>query len=293
MPWTHEHSFPLAASVTDVFAALTTPDALRTWFAESVEVGGAVGAPFRFWGRHSLATPTAAHATQVITSWESDHLLAFSWTLDDVATSVHITLAADDDACRATVRHDVSGTLPYPRGRALIDDHWRLAFGNLGAYLAGGSGIMRPDFEDASPTVTQVLVIDAPVETVFRSLITPALVNEWFGAKASVIEPWVGGRYELGWQYTVDGRDVIGGPTRILEFAENERLVLDWPDWRGDDTVTGQTITFQLEPLHSQTRLTFVHAGFTRAVDVSDYPFGWTWFLGQLSAVSTRALSAG
>ena len=70
---------------------------------------------------------------------------------------------------------------------------------------------------------------------------------------------------------------------------ENERLVLNWPDWRGDETVTGQTISFQLEPIDTRTRLTFVHAGFTRTADLSDFPFGWTWFLSQLRETVTAS----
>jgi hypothetical protein len=58
--------------------------------------------------------------------------------------------------------------------------------------------------------------------------------------------------------------------------------VLTWPDWRGDATPTGQTISFTLEPEGQGTRLTFVHAGFSRTTDVSDYPFGWSWFLDGL-----------
>ncbi len=76
-------------------------------------------------------------------------------------------------------------------------------------------------------------------------------------------------------------------PLPILEFVENQRLKLDWPDWRGDESVTGQTITFDLESVGEQTRLTFVHAGFTRTTDISDFPFGWAWFIGALRDATT------
>ena len=78
-----------------------------------------------------------------------------------------------------------------------------------------------------------------------------------------------------------------GGPTRILEIVPNEKLVLDWPDWRGDTSVTGQTIGFFLRPVGSATELTFVHAGFSRTADISDYPFGWGQFMGELKRVLT------
>ncbi len=288
MALTHEHSCTLPASSDVVFAALTEPAQLTRWFAESVDVGDGAGAPFRFWGRHSLDTPSAEMATQRITRWEPGHALGFSWTIGDVETGVSIALEAEGEGCKVRLRHEVPNALPHRRERELIDDHWRLAFGNLAAHLAGGDGIALPDYSDPMPTVHHDLHIDAPVEVVFRALTTPSAVNEWLGAKHTVIEPRVGGRYSVGWQYTIDGRDVTGGPTRILEYTANERLVLDWPDWRGDETVTGQTICFTLEPADRQTRLMFVHAGFGRAADISDYPFGWAWFLGQLRDVATR-----
>ncbi len=286
MSWTHEHSWKLSASPAAVFEALTSAGALTTWFAEQVDVGKHAGEPFAFWGRYTLEAPTRAEASQRIAEITPNSTLAFTWTIAGVETNVAIALSEEEDACRLLLHHTVHGTLPFPRERELIDDHWRCAFGNLTAYLAGGSGISRPDFRDPAPEVRQVIMIDAPRDVVFLTLITPELVNRWFGSTAAVIEPRVGGRYEVGWTYTIDGRDVIGGPTRILEFVENERLKLDWPDWRGDESVTGQTITFDLERVGDQTRLTFVHAGFGRTADISDFPFGWVWFLGQLREVA-------
>ncbi len=309
MTWTHEHAATLDAAPSIVFNALTEPTQLSRWFAEHLDIGAAVDAPFRFWGKHTLDTPTADHATQRIVRWVPANALAYSWTIGGVDTEVSITLTAESptteggdhgaDASTTTtrtsgpaertkllLRHRVASALPYPRERELIDDHWRLVCGNLAMHLSGG-GVVLPDFSDPTPEVRQVLMIDAPRDVVFRTLITPALVNQWFGTKVAVVEPRVGGLYETGWRYTIDGRDVVGGPTHIIEYVENERLVLDWPDWRGDMTVSGQTICFSLESVGTQTRLTFVHAGFGRTTDLSDYPFGWSEFLGNLTEVAT------
>ncbi|MCC6245653.1 MAG: SRPBCC domain-containing protein [Gemmatimonadaceae bacterium] len=292
MSWTHEHTWTLAAAPDVVFRALTDADALRVWFAEHVAVGSTIGAPFRFWGKHTLSTPDASSATQGITEWVTGQRLSFTWPIDGVRTEVSIALSAHEGNTTLVLHHVVHGDLGVLRARELLDDHWRFVFGNLSAHLAGGSGIVLPDFSNTAPEVRQAVLIDAPRTTVFRALITPELVAQWFGAKAVVIEPHVGGRYELGWTYKVDGRDVIGGPTHILEYVENERLVLDWPDWRGDASVTGQTISFNLESIGDQTRLTFVHAGFSRTTDISDYPFGWVYFLGELLKVAATPHSA-
>ncbi len=64
-------------------------------------------------------------------------------------------------------------------------------------------------------------------------------------------------------------------------MVENEMLVSDWPDWRGDPNVPRQNITWLLEPVGKQTRLTMIHGGFSRVVDISDYPFGWGYFLDR------------
>lgn len=73
-----------------------------------------------------------------------------------------------------------------------------------------------------------------------------------------------------------------GGPTKILEMVPNERLVTDWLDWRGDTTRPATRITWLLEDARDATRVTLIHDGFSRVVDQSDYPFGWTWFLDRL-----------
>jgi uncharacterized protein YndB with AHSA1/START domain len=131
-------------------------------------------------------------------------------------------------------------------------------------------------------------MIDAAPDVVFRALIEPERIDRWFGSRSAVVEPRVGGRYHLNWKYQVDGVDVTGGPTRILEMVPNRKLVLDWPDWRGDAKVTGQSIAFHLEPAGEGTRVTFIHGGFGRTTDMSDYPFGWLHFLGALRKEAER-----
>jgi uncharacterized protein YndB with AHSA1/START domain len=75
---------------------------------------------------------------------------------------------------------------------------------------------------------------------------------------------------------------------RILDIVPNQRLALNWPDWRGDSAVPMQSITWQLEPDGAGTRVTLVHAGFVRTVDFSDYPFGWGHFMAEMAKVAVR-----
>lgn len=286
MSFTFTHTFPIAASVPRVFAALTTGDALAIWFAQHVRIEPRVGGAFAFWGKHTLDGAGDGAGLQILTSFTPDEALAFSWRIAGVPTQVAIALQANADETKLTVTHQVDGELPWPRQRDAIDDWWRLSAGNLITHLLGTGALVRVDFSDPAPEVKQIVDIAAPPSVVFHALTDPALVTQWFGAPSPVIEPRRGGRYVLGWAYKVDGRDVQGGPTTILAYEQDRLLVLDWPDWRGDPSNGGQRITFRLEPIATGTRLTFVHDGFARPVDISDYGFGWLAFLGNLATIA-------
>lgn len=292
MSWSHEHKQKLSAPPDRVFAALTTASELQQWFAEHVELSLEPGGPFRFWGKHTLGNPGAAVARQQVVSVNPGTQLRFTWPLATCASEVTIDLAAEGEGTQLTLKHSLEGSLGLQRERELIDDHWRLAMGNLKAHLKGGVGLCLPDYADPHPAIRLTIVIEAPREAVFRALIEPDAINQWAGSQAAAVEPHAGGRYSYGWEYEVAGRQVKGGPTRILEFVENERLVVDWPDWRGDETVTGQTISFQLSTVPEGTLVTFVHAGFSRTSDISDYPFGWGYFFSKIREVATKLASS-
>ena len=287
-PWIHRHSCTLAASATRVFAALTTPQELRRWFAENVEVEVSPGGAFAFWGRYSYGAPSAPHPRQRITRIERDRLLAFHWPFDDVASEVVLTLSPNENGDPAattmlTLEHRFDTKPPGPDVEELVDDLWRLTLGNLDAHLRGGEGVVLPDYSDPSPEVRLSIVIDAPPERVFRALVDPAALNQWI-ASSAIVEPAVGGCYSYGWTSERGGKAVDGGPTRILDLVPNERLVTDWLDWRGDPTRPKTRVAWLLETVGSKTRVTVVHGEFRRTADISDYPFGWPAFLNRLKS---------
>lgn len=286
MSFTHTHAFPIDAAPARVFAALVEPDQLTQWFAQYARVEPHVGGAYAFWGKHTLDGAGSGAGQQRLLALEPERLLRFSWRLAEQDTTVQLALEPTDATCTLTVTHEVPTPLPWPRPRPAIDDWWRLSMGNLMQYVAGATALVRVDFTDPAPVVHQVVDIAAPPAVVFRALTEPALVAQWFGAPAPVIDPRAGGAYVLGWRYEVDGREVQGGPTTILAYEPDRRLVLDWPDWRGDTSTAPQRITFVLEPTATGTRLTFTHEGFERPVDISDYGFGWTWFLRELTRVA-------
>ncbi len=289
MSWTQTTtSWPLPAKADAVWHAITDGAALPAWFAEHAQVALTVGGAYRFWGKYTLGAPTAAEATQRITELVPGERLGFTWTVMGVESTVVLRVVVAGDTTKIAVEQTFARDLRAPRQQSLVDDFWRLSFGNLTTHLSGGSGLMRPDFTDTAPAIKLSVVINAPRESVFRALMDPALVNQWTGSTRAVIDA-TAGTYSYGWEYEVEGKKVKGGPTRILELVPNERLVLDWPDWRGDETVTGQTIAFTLSSEGAATRVDFVHAGFTRAADISDYPFGWGHFLAEIGRVSRES----
>lgn len=281
-----ESTSNLKAPPAAVFAAFTQADALRAWFAEHVDVD--IGAKrYRFWGAHSYGVPTADDATQALLAVDAPTRLSYRWPIHGADGTVDIVLGPGDaeknpGGTQVRVTHAFARAPDIGRARELVDDMWRIHLGNLQAFVdEAGAGITRPDFADPDPRVSASIYIAAPRERVFRSFLDPASLNRWI-ASAAEVDPRVGGRYSYGWKYPMDGREVEGGPTRILAVVENESLVTDWPDWRGDPDVPPQRITWRFETEGDGTRVTVVHDRFARAVDISDYPFGWPGFLGML-----------
>ena len=285
----HDYTTTLEAEPERVFAALTKPSELARWFAENVDLEPKAGGALRFSGRGAYA-PTMGRVLR----FEPPTALALSYPIEGADGEVTITLEPAPDKASSTklsLQHRLASAPPIARAKELVDDLWRLALGNLAEHLRGGAGITLIDFRDPKPEVRLSVFIAAPPSSVFRALVEPALLDQWIATKA-VVEPRVGGRYSHGWSHEIGGRQVEGGPTRILELVQDEKLVVDWPDWRGDTSVPVQKLTYLLAPEGAGTRVTLIHDGFGRAADISDYPFGWAWFAGRLKDVAERPTKA-
>jgi uncharacterized protein YndB with AHSA1/START domain len=285
--WTHEYSFPIPADPARIFAALTKQTELEQWFAEHAHVEAREGGAFRFWGRYTVGTPAEADAAGTVLAIEPDARLVFEWPLFGVATRVTITLApqevGSEGGTKVTVHHALDGPIDQPRPKELVDDWWRFVLGNLGAHTSGQGEVMRPDFSDPSPEIRLSMTVAASPEKVFRALIEPEALNRWL-AKDAKVEPRVGGKFDLGWKES--DLEHEGAAMEIVAIVPNEKLEITWPDWRGDTSVPTQSVTWLLEPDGDGTRVTLVHAGFIRTVDLGDYPFGWGYFLSQMAEVA-------
>jgi uncharacterized protein YndB with AHSA1/START domain len=285
----HVTTIDLPASPARVFQALTEPGELRQWFATDAAVEPRLGGAYRFWGTATIGAPREPDPAQVVTAFEPGRRLGFAWTIHGAPTQVDYALApgATADETKLEIRHAVRGALPFRNPVHAVSDLWRIHGGNLGDHLRGTTAVVLPDFASDAPEVRASIEIAAPPAKVFRALLDPALMNQWLGTTASRVDVATG-EYVYGWSYPVEGRQVAGGPTRILEMVENRKLVTDWPDWRGDPDKPVQTITWLLDPIADgrHTRVTLVHSGFEYAVDRSDYQQGWGFFLDGLARVA-------
>jgi uncharacterized protein YndB with AHSA1/START domain len=283
-PLTHEFTETLPAAPERVFAALTDESELTRWFAECADIDLRAGGEFRFWGKHTCGTPARWQAKQKLLRVDPPREIAFSWPFEGCDSEVTLTLVPDPESSDRTIvkgRHHFAETPAVDRPLDLVDDMWRNAFANLRAHLSGGSRVYLPDYSDAVPRIRTFIHIDAPRYKVFHALMDPATLNKWIATNA-VVEPQEDGRYSYGWSYDVRGQKVEGGPTRILEVVENSKLVTDWPDWRGDASRPAQRVSWVLEAIGDQTRVTLIHEPFERTSDLADYPHGWGQFLSQL-----------
>ncbi len=291
-PYVYEYAYPvpLSGSIEHVFHALTDAEALSQWFAEQVHIEGKVGGKFCFWGKYTFGTPGSSDATQILTEISPPTQLSFSWHLMNRDTQVSWTLVEKPNdtgtTVKITVRQEFESLPEGARADAMIDDLWRIHTGNLYAYLQGDSVVYRPDFSDPNPVVNCEQIINAPPAIVFAVLTEPDYIKQWFPAPAPTVDPRVGGDYGFGFSFDIDGETITPPPMKILAYEPNVKLAISWPDWRMDPNVPDQTVTWLLEDLGGKTRLTLQHSGFTRATDVSDYPFGWQEFIRKIDQIA-------
>lgn len=321
-------SIKLPAAPARVFTALTNPAELQRWFAQHAEVELRAGGAYRFYGPAALCAATREEATQQLVAVEPGVSLCYRWKLHGVDSEVSYRLedasrppaaegtvssadpsvwtspgaevsevaavtsdsglvGPDGAACTLHINHAVYGDLPFASPRHAIEDLWRLHTGNLMVLLLDDPNLVLPDFTRSTAEVIVSVEIAAPPAKVFRALTVPELMTRWLGTAAKV--DLATGAYSYGFSYKVEGKQVEGGPTRILEIVPDKKLVTDWPDWRGDLEKPKTHVTWELTPLPPdgrRTRLTLTHAGFAHPVDRSDYQQGWGYFVNGVRTVS-------
>jgi uncharacterized protein YndB with AHSA1/START domain len=251
----------------EVRRALTDAGAMRVWLAEHAEVD--LPDRYAFWGRHTPEglAPDASRRHRPL--HVDDRTVRFSWLIDGEHSTVEIALA--EDGPDATVIR-VSQTNVASWEEAIAEESvrgwlltfWSLAIANLVDYLEGRELTPKADF--GTPEMRAQVLIDAPRDAVFASMIDQEQFSRWFGAKVG-IEPRVGGRFAMG------GFELDPTPAKIIELEPGRKVMLDW-----DGMVAG----WELADSEGKTRLTFVQSGFDQTQPPYDAWMGWLSGVAEL-----------
>ncbi len=260
----------LPATPEAVFHQLTDSAHLAAWFAEQAEVS-LPERRYDFWGRYTPGHPEREAGRHPLLAAEPGARLSYSWQYQDLDTVVEIGLHPRGAETVVVVQQSGSGP-DGPADLSMLDDFWFLSLENLRRAVAGNDqAVVRLDFSaDMRGDVRHSVTIDAAPEAVWKALTEPEQLNRWIASNA-VVEPRVGGRYELGW----------GGPERILELVPNERLATADPTQVEAQTV----ITWTLAGSGGRTTLTLVHSGFAPDQDNSGLYRGWLNFMSWLKSM--------
>lgn len=105
------------------------------------------------------------------------------------------------------------------------------------------------------------VVIERPVDKVFEAWIKPGMLERWLARKA-VVEPRIGGAYELFWDPEDPKADNTAG-CRIIGLVPGAELSFSWRGSKEFAKVMGDktSIFVRLEPRDDSTLLRFVHTG--------------------------------
>ena len=135
------------------------------------------------------------------------------------------------------------------------------------------------------------ILIEAPVEVVWRTITEPDQMSQWFADKVElVIEPGARGYMQFGDQ---------GGPVVVEVVERPTRFSFRWNHPRGEDPVAGNSmlVEFTLTPEGAErTRLRVVESGH----ELCDWPDaekqryadehseGWVDFLDRLATLLAK-----
>jgi uncharacterized protein YndB with AHSA1/START domain len=127
-------------------------------------------------------------------------------------------------------------------------------------------------------------LIDARPDTVFRLLTEPELYTRWFGPEGATISVEemtlvLGGRLEL--RIIIPALDLEVGIEGFYEVIEPPHRLVH--TWRAMDEELVTTVSFEIEPQGTRTRLRVNHRGFVDPVDLEQNQGGWVDHLTTLA----------
>ena len=132
---------------------------------------------------------------------------------------------------------------------------------------------------DATSLVRQVS-IDAPVATVFKYLVDPALMTTWMG-QACIFEPFEGGKYRC------ELSDNIVAAGNVIEVVQDQKIVYTF-GWEGGENpvaVGSSRVEITVEDRGGSTLVVLTHSELAGAVD--EHGGGWDHYLSRLAIAAT------
>jgi uncharacterized protein YndB with AHSA1/START domain len=291
------HAWTLPAPPGRVWEALTEPAELSRWYARCATVELRPGGRYAVSGEALPGAPDADGPAPRVQEALPGARLVLAWTVLGVPSTVRWSLEAREwtpfvvgsappryaprPGTHLVVTQELERAPEVERPADLLEDHWRLAFGNLFGHLFGAPVVLPDHRAGASTRITLERELAAPPERVWRALSEPAELERWLAVRARV-DLGQGGGYDLGWgEAPADG----SWPFPLREAEPGRLLTLEWPDWRGRPGVPATLARFELEAAGAGTRLVLRHGPFPRPTDRSDYLQGWWDFLEGLAAV--------
>jgi uncharacterized protein YndB with AHSA1/START domain len=143
----------------------------------------------------------------------------------------------------------------------------------------------------AGPAIEREVVIEAPVEVVWRTITEPDQMSQWFADRVElVVEPGAHGFMEFGDQ---------GGPVVVEVVDPPRRFSFRWNHPRGEEPVAGNSmlVEFTLTPEGDErTRLRVVESGHEllawpdaeKLRYADEHGGGWAGYLDRLATLLAK-----
>jgi uncharacterized protein YndB with AHSA1/START domain len=247
-------------------------EALPAWFAEQADVSTSEKR-YDFWGRFTPDAPDRESGRHPLLAFIPAQQVRFGWQMSGKETAVDVRVHQLDGGHVLVIRHE-GVTKSHDIDSYTQEDFWFLSLENLRRHLDGKRPV-RCDF--SKPMIGDIqhtIEIDTPREAVFEALIKPEQLQRWIATSGVIVEPHVGGQYNLGW-----GQDA--GALKILDLTPNEILRLSWPEGSGETVVT-----WTLEGSGGKTRLTLGHSGFVPDQPTGGLNAGWLNFMSWVKSLT-------
>jgi uncharacterized protein YndB with AHSA1/START domain len=248
------------ATPGEVWAALVDPKSLARWLAPAVRIEPRTGGAFE------LDFPDAASSRMSgrVRAVEPGRVLEVEWRYPGEAPSVvRFEVEALEDGTRLVVDHrGLERTLATGYGEG-----WQRHLEELRGIL--GLGQVRADGERAGLRYERRYA--AAPDEVWAAFTEPGSIKRWLFADA-VVEPRVGGRFELRWgEDAARGEVVVWDPPHVFEAT-----------W--DESNVESVLRVEISPADEGALLVLDHRGLMRP-SVSGTGAGWHAHLAALGEV--------